>query len=198
MKPWTFSAATLTVAALGLPLSPAGAVGQPKPSCAAGKTGKPAAITAREAWDLATVRAHAWQADAVPFQFTTTSGAPLDAEGRSTDWEISFSSGKAKAVDMISVSDGQIRCYALPGAGGRALKAVDHITFDSKKLYERAQKAGGDKVGPGSKIMAGLEQETSGRPAWYLNYQDAQGREVLSVVIDAQTGKVQNVFHSKK
>lgn len=53
MKPWTFSAATFTFAALGLLLSPAGAVGQRKPSCAAGKTGKPAAITAREAWELA-------------------------------------------------------------------------------------------------------------------------------------------------
>jgi hypothetical protein len=198
MKPWTFSAATFTIAALGLLLSPAGAVGQRKPSCAAGKTGKPAAITAREAWELASARARDWQADAIPFQFTTISSAPLDAEGKSTDWEMSFSSAKARAVDMISVSDGQISCYAMPGSGGRALKAVDQITFDSKKLYDTAQKAGGDKVGPGAKIMAGLEQETSGRPAWYLNYQNAQGREVLSVVIDAQTGKVQNVFHTKK
>jgi hypothetical protein len=30
------------------------------------------------------------------------------------------------------------------------------------------------------------------------HYRDAKGHEVLSVVIDAQTGKVQNVFHSKK
>ncbi len=34
---------------------------------------------------------------------------------------------------MISVSDGQNSCYAMPGSGGRALKAVDQITFDSKK-----------------------------------------------------------------
>jgi len=163
MKPWTFSAATFTVAALALLLFPAGAVGQRKLSCTAGKTGKASALTAREAWELASARAREWQADAIPFQFTTISVAPLDAEGRSTEWEISFSSGKAKAVDMISVSDDQIRCYAMPGSGGRALKAVDQITFDSKKLYETAQKAGGDKLGPGAKIMAGLEQETSGR-----------------------------------
>ncbi len=196
MKRLVLSAATFSVV-VGL-FAPAAAVAQRKSSCAAGKTGKPAAITAREAWELASTRAREWQADAIPFQFTTTSGAPLDAEGRSTDWEISFSSGKAKAVDMISVDDGQIRFYAMPGAGGRALKAVDQITFESKKLYDTAQKAGGDKVGAGAKIMAGLEQETSGRPLWYLNYQDAQGREVLSVVLDAQTGKVHNVFHSKK
>jgi hypothetical protein len=78
------------------------------------------------------------------------------------------------------------------------LKSVGQIIFDSKKLYETAQKAGGDKVGAGAKIMAGLEQGTAGRPLWYLNYQSAQGREVLSIVIDGQTGGVQNVFHSKK
>ena len=119
MKRWALSAATCSLIAVGL-LCPAGATAQPKPSCAAGKTGKPAAITAREAWELARARARGWQADAVPFNFTTTSVAPLDADGRSTDWEINFSSEKAKAVDMISVSDGQIRGYALSGAGGRA------------------------------------------------------------------------------
>lgn len=173
------------------------AFAQPKPSCAAGKTGKPASLSASEAWELASKRAHDWQADAVPFGFTTTSPAPLDADGKSKDWEISFSSASAKAVDMIGISDGQIRCYAVSGAGGRVLKSVEKITFDSKKLYDVAQKAGGDKVGAGAKIMAGLEQGTGGRPLWYLNYQNAQGREVLSVVLDAQTGTVVNVFHSK-
>ena len=35
--------------------------------------GRVEAITAKEAWDLASARAHAWQADAVPFDLTTTS-----------------------------------------------------------------------------------------------------------------------------
>jgi hypothetical protein len=137
MKRSLLSAAAFSLIVVGL-ICPAAAIAQRTSSCAAGKSGKPAAITAREAWDLASARARAWKADAVPFQFTTIYVAPLDAEGKSTDWEISFSSGKAKAVDMISVSDGQIRCYAMPGSGGRALKAVDQITFDSKKLYETA------------------------------------------------------------
>jgi len=171
---------------------------QPKPSCAAGKTGKPASITAADAWDLARPRAHAWQADAVPFEFTTLSTGPLDAEGKSKEWSINFSSESAKAVNMISISDGQIRCFAISGPGGRTLKLVDQITFDSKKLYDAAQKAGGDKLGPGTTIMAGLSQGTSGRPQWYLNYENAQGKEVLSVVFDAATGKVTNVFQRGK
>jgi hypothetical protein len=34
-------------------------------------------------------------------------------------------------------------------------------------------------------------------PNWHFNYADAKGKEVLSVVFDARTGKVTNVFHSK-
>jgi hypothetical protein len=170
---------------------------QAVPSCAAGKTGKPASITAKEAWELASARAHAWQADATPFDFTTTSLGPLDSEGRSKDWDVKFSSARANAVNMISVSEGQIHCYAVKGSGGRDLKLVDQIAFDSKKLYETAQKAGGDKIGAGASIMAGLEQGTNGRPQWILNYQNAKGKEVLSVIIDATNGTVVHVFPGK-
>lgn len=175
------------------------AFAQPKPSCPAGKTGKPAAITAKEAWDLASPRAHAWQADAVPFDLTTTSTGPLDAAGRSTDWDVKFSSPSAKAVDMISISDGQIRCFAIAGEGGQKIHFDDRIILDTKRLYDVAQKAGGDKI-PGAKVMAGLvpERRQDGSESWYLNYEDAAGKEVLSVVIDARTGAVKNVFHTGK
>ena len=173
------------------------AVAQAKASCAAGKTGKPSAITAAQAWELASERARQWQTDAVPFEFTTSSQGPLDAEGRSTDWSINFSSQHAKAVDMISITDGQIRCFTVAGAGGRVLTSVAQILFDTKKLRETADKAGGNTVGPGAKVAAGLEQGTSGAPEWIFNYQNAQGREVLSVLIDAKSGKTKKVFHEK-
>ena len=56
----------------------ANAAAQMQAVCAAGKTGKAASITAKEAWDLANQRAKAWKPDAVSFELTTTS------EGRST------------------------------------------------------------------------------------------------------------------
>ena len=188
------------VAAVVVLLLARNASGQAKTSCAAGKTGKPAAITAKEAWDLASPRARSWKADAVPFDLTTTSTGPLDAAGKSTDWDVKFSSPSAKAVDMISISDGQIRCFAISGAGGQVIHFDDKIILDTKKLYDTAQKAGGDEVGPGAKVMAGLvpERRKDGAESWYLNYEDADGREVLSVVIDARTGAVRNVFHTGK
>jgi hypothetical protein len=175
------------------------AFAQPKPSCAAGKTGKPAAITAKEAWDLASVRARAWQADAVPFDLTTTSTGPLDSSGRSTDWDIKFASPSAKAVDMIAISDGSIHCFAIAGEGGQKIHFDEKIILDTKRLYDVAQKAGGDKI-PGAKVTAGLvpERRQDGSESWYLNYEDAAGKEVLSVVIDARTGAVKNVFPARK
>ena len=188
-----------TAALVILLAAAAPAFAQPKPSCTAGKTGKPAALTAKEAWDLASARAHAWQADAVPFDLTTTSSGPLDSAGRSTDWDVKFSSAAAKAVDMISISDGQIRCFAIAGEGGQKIHFDDRIILDTKRLYDAAQKAGGDKI-PGAKVMAGLvpERRQDGSESWYLNYEDAAGKEVLSVVIDARTGAVKNVFHTGK
>ena len=175
------------------------AFAQPKPSCAAGRTGKPAAITAKEAWELASARAHAWQADAVPFDLTTTSSGPLDASGRSTDWDVKFSSASARAVDMISIADGSIRCFAIAGEGGQKIHFDDRIILDTKRLYDVAQKAGGDRI-PGARVMAGLvpERRQDASESWYLNYENASGREVLSVVIDARTGAVKNVFHTGK
>ena len=177
----------------------ASASAQRKPSCTAGKTGKPAAITARDAWELASLRARAWQADAVPFDLTTTSSGPLDAAGKSTEWDVKFFSPGAKAVDMIDISDGQIRCFAMPGAGGQAIRFDEKIILDSKTLYDTAQKAGGSKVGPGARIMAGLVPGRGGRgsgESWYLNYQNADEREVLSVIIDARTGEVLDVLQT--
>ena len=173
----------------------ADAAAQMQAACTAGKTGKAASITAKEAWDLASQRARAWKPDAIPFELTTTSEGPLDAEGRSKDWNIKFSSPGAKAVDLISITNGQITCYAMTGAGGRVIEWDDKIVLDSKKLYETAQKAGGDKLAPGSKITAGLVQnKPGGLSLWYLNYEGADGKQTLGVVINAKTGEVTNVF----
>lgn len=173
----------------------ADAVAQMQAACTAGKTGKAASITAKEAWDLASQRAKAWKPDAIPFELTTTSLGPLDAEGRSKDWNIKFSSPGGKAVNLISITNGQITCYAMNGAGGRVIEWDDKIVLDSKKLYDTAQKAGGDKLAPGSKITAGLVQnKPGGLSLWYLNYEGPDGKQTLSVVINAKTGEVTNVF----
>jgi hypothetical protein len=59
---------------------------------------------------------------------------------------------------MISISDGSIRCFAIAGEGGQKIHFDDRIILDTKRLYDVAQKAGGDKI-PGAKVMAGLVPE---------------------------------------
>ena len=176
----------------------ADAAAQMQAACTAGKTGKAPSITAKEAWDLANARAKAWKPDAIPFEMTTTSLGPLDAEGRSKDWNIKFSSPGAKAVDLISITNGQITCYAMAGAGGRVIEWDDKIVLDSKKLYDTAQKAGGDKL-TGQTVTAGLNQNRpGGLTLWYRNYEGPDGKQTLSVVINAKTGEVKNVFPAEK
>lgn len=185
---------TLVLALVLLASVAANAVAQMQAACTAGKTGKGASITAKEAWDLASARAKAWKPDATPFELTTTSLGPLDAEGRSKDWNIKFSSPAGKAVNLISITDGQISCYAHDGGGGRVIEWDDKIVLDSKKLYDTAQRAGGDKL-TGQKITAGLVQNRpGGLSLWYLNYSGSDGKQTLSVVINAKTGEVKNVF----
>ena len=100
---------------------------------------------------------------------------------------------------MISISDGSIRCFAVAGEGGQRIQFDEKIILDTKRLYEIGQQAGGGKLGPGAKVMAGLvpERRKDGSESWYLNYQDASGKEVLTIVIDARTGAVKNVFPGK-
>ena len=97
----------------------------------------------------------------------------------------------------MNLINGQIQCYARNGAGGRVIEWDDTIVLDSKKLYETAQKAGGDKLA-GQTITTGLNQNRPGLTFWYLNYEGADGKQTLSVVINAKTGEVNNVFPAEK
>ena len=129
-----------------------------------------------------------------PLRADNDLGRPLDAEGKSKDWYIKFSSPGAKAVDLISITNGQIQCYAMAGAGGRVIEWDDKIVLDSKKLYESAQKAGGDKLA-GQEDHGRPQPEQARRPhPLVLNYEGPDGKQTLSVVINARTGEVKNVF----
>jgi hypothetical protein len=165
-------------------------------ACKSEKVGKTAALTADEAWTAANTRAKKWQADAVPFEIGTLSTGPLQSDGRSTEWSIKFSSESGNAVNLIGISNGTISCWSHTGAGGRVIAFSDKIILDSKRLYDLAQKSGGEKyTSQGFKPSAGLVQNPKAGPLWYINYDAPEGKEgSLSVVIDALTGEVTNVF----
>jgi hypothetical protein len=164
-------------------------------ACKPGKTGKPEAIAGQAAWDLAHERALKWEPDARVFEITTISTGPMDNEGRSTEWYIKFSSEAAKAVDLITISKGNISCWSQSGAGGRVIDFDEKIILDTKHLYDLAQKSGGEKfTASGYKVSAGLNQNPSAGPLWYFNYENDKYQQGLSVVIDAKKGTVTNVF----
>lgn len=166
----------------------------PEEACKAGKTGKPAAVTGKEAWDLASAAALKWQPDARVFEIGTLTTGPIDSQGKATEWSIKFSSANAKAVNPISISQGTIRCWAMPGDGGRLIDFDDSIILDTKRLYDLAQKSGGEKyTAQKYSVSATLNQNPIGGPLWYFNYEDAKYKQGLSVIINAKTGKVNMV-----
>lgn len=168
---------------------------QAQEGCKPAKTGKPAAIDAKDAWDLASSRALQWQPDARVFELGTLTTGPLDISGKALEWNIKFSSQNAQSVNLISISKGSISCWSMPGAGGRLIDFDDKIVLDSKMLYDLAQKSGGEKLtAQGYKVSATLNQNPSAGPLWYINYEDADYKQGLSVVINAKSGKVENVF----
>jgi len=164
-------------------------------ACKPEKTGKAVAIDAKDAWDLASSRALQWQPDAKVFDLGTLTTGPLDASGKATEWNVKFSSQSAQAVNLISISKGNISCWSMPGAGGRVIDFDDKIVLDTKMLFDLAQKSGGEKfTAKGYKVSATLTQNPSAGALWYINYEDADHKQGLSVVIDAKSGKVENVF----
>jgi hypothetical protein len=118
----------------------------------------------------------------------------MDDQGKATEWNIKFASESAKAVNLISISQGSIRCWAMPGDGGRLIDFDNSIILDTKRLYDLAQKSGGEKyTAQKYKVSASLVQNPIGGALWYFNYEDANYKQGLSVIIDAKTGKVNMV-----
>ena len=139
----------------------------PEEACKSGKTGKPAAVTGKEAWDLASAAALKWKPDSRVFEIGTLSTGPMDDQGKATEWNIKFSSESAKAVNLISISQGSIRCWAMPGDGGRLIDFDNSIILDTKRLYDLAQKSGGEKyTAQKYKVSATLVQNPIGGALW--------------------------------
>jgi hypothetical protein len=151
------------------------------------------ALNGKEAYALARAEATKWNADSVLTKFVTTSEGRLDTEGRASDWSIHFFSAGAKKLNMMSFTKGVMTCTPIDRAsGGRPIAVTDTTVFDTKQLYDTAQKAGGSALDPKTvTVNADLGQNPRTGAVWHIDYYRAGATgTVLSVVIDSATGKV--------
>lgn len=155
-------------------------------------------VSAKAAYDMAYTMAAKWQPDAKLCNFTTIATGPVDAEGRSSEWSLHFSSKKANKVLMVTVSKGVESTFEISGAGGRVIELTAKTNIDSKELLARANAAGGAvHVKNGAVVTMGLVQSPLAGvgPLWHISYakKEADGRpgkELFHVAIEGNSGKL--------
>lgn len=164
------------------------------PAAAQGKAApKAGPVDAKTAYELAKAAALKWQADAELFDFGNLSTGPVDAEGRSSAWNVKWSSKAAGKMNMMSVTNGALTTFEMPGSGGRIVPVKPETLFDSKKLVKMADDAGGAAHrAKGAKVTLGIVGSTvkPGTTLWHVSYAGDDYREVFHVGIEGETGKL--------
>jgi hypothetical protein len=151
---------------------------------------KPVPVDAKTAYDLAKAAASKWQSDAELFGFGNLVTGPVDTEGRSTAWNLKWSSKSAGKMNMMSVNNGVLTTFEMDGAGGRGIPVKPETTWDSKKLIQMADGAGGAAHrAKGAKVTLGLVASAvkPGTTLWHVSYSGDDYKELFHVAIEGET-----------
>jgi hypothetical protein len=153
------------------------------------------ALTAQEAYELGLKEALAWQPDAVLIEMGVGLLGPMDAEGRSTNWSLSFWAPGANELNSMMFFNGTFNGTPLPNTGfPKPVPAMEQVILDTEQLYDIAAGAGGSEyIAQGSNLMPGLTVYPLDEavPTWYFNYFDPNDNTlVYNVIIDARSGEV--------
>ena len=141
------------------------------------------------AFAAADKRARTWQSDVVISRLGHTSLGPIDADGRSANWHMVYYSPGKKQTDMITIANGTITCWAMPGPAGRLPELKPNFYRDVKKVLAEASAQGGAALmAEGYLPTVEMSAGSHGRAFWYVNYTHPTKRAALQVTFDANTG----------
>jgi hypothetical protein len=154
------------------------------------------APTLSEIYTMAEKYAKAWKADAVPVRITNTSMGPLQPNGSSEAWNLKFYSAQTDSHVGITTFRGSLTCWAEKGEAGRIPDFKPGFFRDGAALYALAKQHGGAFIGQGYTVSLGTAAAPRDRQAtWNINYSKDDGKDApLSVIIDANTGKLKSVM----
>ncbi|MEO6327156.1 MAG: hypothetical protein ABIT01_10600, partial [Thermoanaerobaculia bacterium] len=163
-----------------------------KPKSMAGKAAaapkaKSGGMTSLEAYEKTKAIALKWQPDAELTSLGTLSTFPAGLDGRSEEWSIHYTSKSANKSNLMSVKGSVVTPFEVQGPAGRVIEVQPDTIMDSAKLRQIAEENGGSSF-PGSKITIAVVQNRNG-PLWHINYQDAEGNELLHLAIEGNGGK---------
>ena len=150
-------------------------------------------LTLSDMYAKAEAKAKAWKADAVPARITNM--GPLDEQGRSEAWNLTFFSASANAHVRIGTFRGMFNCYADTGSAGRIPDLKPTFFRDGAKLYALAKENGANYLTQGYTVALGTSAAPSDRHAtWYLTFSKDNKNAPLTVIVDANTGAVEKVL----
>jgi hypothetical protein len=153
------------------------------------------AVPLAEMYAMADKYAKAWKPDALPERITNTSLGPLQPDGSSTAWNLVFFSAQANANVAINTFRGSLTCWAQAGPAGRMPDLKPDFFRDGAALYALAKQHGDALLREGFTVSLGTAAAPSDRHAtWYINYEKDNKSGGLSVIVDANTGKVEKVL----
>jgi hypothetical protein len=156
---------------------------------------KKPAIPLAEMYAMADKYAKAWKADALPERITSTSLGPLQPDGSSAAWNMNFYSASANAWVGINTFRGSLTCWAQAGKAGRMPDLKPDFYRDGAALYALAKQHGEDLLKQGYTVSLSTAAAPETRHAtWYLNYDKDNKSGGLSVIVDANTGKLEKVL----
>jgi hypothetical protein len=181
----------LALAAVSLGFASAG---RAQEACKTLQLKKPA-VPLGEMYSMADKYAKAWKADAVPARITNTSLGPLKPDGSSEAWSLMFFSASANANVAINTFRGSLTCWAQPGAAGRIPDLKPDFFRDGAALYALAKQQGEALLKDGYTVSLGTAAAPSDRHAtWYIGYEKDNKSAKLTVIVDANTGKLEKVL----
>ena len=153
-------------------------------------------LTLADIYTRSEAKAKAWKADAVLARLTTTSMGPLDEQGRSEAWNVTFFSPSTSENVSITTFRGMLTCYASKGEAGRLPDLKPGFFRDGAKLYAIARQHGADLLKSGHNVEVQTAAAPTDRHAtWYINFSKADGKSGgLMIVVDANTGTVEKVI----
>ena len=156
---------------------------------------KKPAIPLAEVYAMADKAAKAWKPDAVPARITNTMMGPLQPDGSSAAWNLMFYSKSANANVSINTMNGSFTCWAMAGPAGRIPDLKPDFFRDGAALYAIAKSNGDALIKDGYTVSLGTAAapDTS-HATWYIGYEKNNKNAKLTVIVDANTGKVEKVL----
>lgn len=154
------------------------------------------AIRLDEIYRSAETRAKAWKPDVVPARIGNTIRGPLQPDGSSEAWTVTFHSPSANADVSISTVLNGISCWAQPGTAGRLPDLKPGFLIDGAKLYAIAREYGAKALAEGYFVQIGTAAAPSTRHAtWNILFTKPDGSTTPPlIIVDANSGKVEKVL----